>query len=119
MKNPYIIMLGLLLVSTFTFAADTSTLVRQSIRDGEAHGYVDGPILDQSRKQLNATGLLYLRVKKVYDFKEADCARLHLYFTQAEALFANETVPRDYQWETQMSLCLDGSAPKNTAKRRG
>jgi hypothetical protein len=117
MKINLLVVAGAFLVSSATYAADTSTLVRQSIRDGEAHGYIDGPIFEQSRKQLNATGLLTLRIKKVYDFKEADCARLHLYFTQAQALFANETMPRDYQWESLMSVCLDGSAPQTTAKR--
>jgi hypothetical protein len=117
MKNSAVFLILLMLVAANSFAADTSSLIRESIISGSAEGYVDGPVFEKSRKQLNATGVLHLKVKKLYDFKQDDCARLHLYFKQSEALLPGESTPHDYMWETQMSLCLDGQAPTTTAKR--
>jgi hypothetical protein len=98
-------------------AATPQALLRLAIEAGLASGTIDGPVAEETRKQLNATGELTLAVTRVYRFEQAGCARLQLDFTQAAALLPGSTVPAPYSWSTQMSICADGYPP-TTLKRR-
>lgn len=92
-------------------------VVRQAIADGHATSTIGGPIAEESRRRLNATGALHLSVQRIYLFDQADCARLQLNFTQYDALQPGTTQPAPYTWSTQMSVCADGHPPANTARR--
>lgn len=92
-------------------------VVRQAIADGRAKATIGGPLAEESRRRLNATGALHLSVQRIYLFGQADCARLQLDFTQYDALPPGATQPAPYTWSTQMSVCADGHPPANTARR--
>jgi hypothetical protein len=98
-------------------AASVPQMVRQAIEQGYAEGAVDGPIADEARRKLNATGILSLSVKRVYLFEQPRCARVQLDFTQAAALLPGSALPAPYTWSTQMNICADGYPP-STLKRR-
>lgn len=114
---PTLLIVGSLVVAGTTQAADVAAMVRQAIAQGQASGYVDGPIAEQTRLKLNATGPLNLEVKKVYDFEQPDCARVQLNFRQADALLPGATVPKEYSWATQMNICTDGQPPVITKRK--
>lgn len=98
-------------------SASPQQLVRQAIQEGHAAGEVDGPVAEEARRKLNATGALLLEVKRVYRFEQDGCARVQLDFTQAAALLPNAAVPAPYSWSTQMNVCLDGYPPPNLKRR--
>lgn len=97
--------------------ASPQQMVRQAIGDGHAAGVVEGPVADESRRKLNATGALTLEVKRLYLFEQDGCARVQLNFTQADALLPNTAIPAPYSWSSQMNICADGYPPP-TLKRR-
>jgi len=117
MKTLAILALAAALAPMAAFASPPQ-LVRQAIGDGHASGVVEGPVADESRRKLNATGALTLEVKRLYLFEQEGCARVQLNFTQADALLPNTAVPAPYSWSTQMNICADGYPPP-TLKRRG
>lgn len=93
-------------------------VVRQAIAHGHAADTVGGPLADESRRRLNATGQLHLAVQRIYLFDQADCARLQLDFTQDDALLAGARQPAPYSWSTQLNICADGHPPADAARRR-
>lgn len=98
-------------------AAEPQRMVRQALEEGHASGDVDGPVADETRKRLNATGALSLTVKRLYRFEQPGCGRLQLDFSQASALLPGSAMPAPYNWSTQMNICADGQPPA-TLKRR-
>jgi hypothetical protein len=115
--TPPLILIGCLAIVCTAQAADVAAMVRQAITQGHASGYVDGPIAEQTRLKLNATGPLNLEVKKIYDFEQPDCARVQLNFLQSDALLPSATMPKDYSWATQMNICSDGQPPVITKRK--
>lgn len=93
-------------------------LVRQAVADGRATGEIEGPIVDEARRRLNATGKLSLDVRRIYLFEQPGCARVQLDFTQDAALLPRTAVPAPYSWSTQLNICADGYPP-STLSRRG
>lgn len=98
-------------------AAEPQSMVRQALEDGQAAGHVDGPVADETRKRLNATGALTLTVKRLYRFDQPGCARVQLDFTQEAALLPGTALPAPYSWSTQMNICADGHPPANLKRR--
>lgn len=98
-------------------AAEPQSMVRQALEDGQAAGPVDGPVAEETRKRLNATGALTLAVKRLYRFDQPGCARLQLDFTQEAALLPGTALPAPYSWSTQMNICADGHPPANLKRR--
>lgn len=98
-------------------AAEPQRMVRQALEDGHASGSVDGPVAEESRKKLNATGALTLVVKRLYRYEQPGCARLQLDFTQDSALLPGSAMPAPYSWTTQMNICADGHPPANLKRR--
>lgn len=99
-------------------ASEPAALLRAAIRNGAASDTVDGPVADESRLKLNATGPLTLKVTRLYEFQQADCARLRMTFTQAQALPSGAKKPIDYSWSTDLSICTDGQAPASLTRKR-
>lgn len=99
-------------------AADAASLIRSAIRTGSAADTVSGPVADESRLKLNATGPLTLKVTRLYEFQQTDCARVRMTFTQAEALPTGVKKPIDYSWSTDLSICTDGQAPATQTRKR-
>lgn len=99
-------------------AAEPAALIRSAIRGGSAVGTVDGPVADEARNKLNATGPLTLKVTRLYEFQQSDCARVRLTFTQAQALPTDAKRPIDYSWSTDLSICVDGQAPATQTRKR-
>lgn len=97
--------------------ASVPSMVREAIANGQAGGSVDGPIADEARSKLNATGPLTLLVKRIYLFEQPNCARVQLDFSQEGALLPGSALPAAYTWSTQMNICSDGYPPA-TLKRR-
>ena len=100
-------------------AAEPQSMVRQALEDGQASGQVDGPVAEETRNRLNATGALALTVKRLYRFDQPGCARLQLDFTQQAALLPGTAIPAPYGWSTQMNLCADGHPPANLKRSDG
>ncbi|NHZ99049.1 hypothetical protein [Massilia sp. CCM 8734] len=98
-------------------AAEPQSMVRQALEDGQATGRVDGPVAEETRKRLNATGPLTLAVKRIYRFDQPGCARVQLDFTQEAALLPGTALPVPYSWSTQMNICADGHPPANLKRR--
>lgn len=98
-------------------AAEPQSMVRQALEDGLASGHVEGPVAEETRKRLNATGALTLAVKRLYRFEQPGCARLQLDFTQEAALLPGTVLPAPYSWSTQMNICADGHPPANLKRR--
>lgn len=98
-------------------AAVPQTLVRQAILEGHAEDRVEGPVAEETRRKLNATGPLTLLVKRVYLFEQPDCARVQLDFTQDAALLPGTALPAPYSWTVQMNICADGYPPAKLARR--
>lgn len=98
-------------------AAEPQRMIRQALEEGHASGAVDGPVSDETRKRLNATGALTLTVKRLYRFEQPGCGRLQLDFHQAAALMPGSVMPAPYSWSTKMNICADGHPPA-TLKRR-
>lgn len=92
-------------------------LVRQALADGRASGTVGGPVAEEARRRLNATGGLQLVVQRVYLFQQPDCGRVQLDFTQDAALLPGTAMPAPYTWSTQMNICADGSPPSKLTRR--
>lgn len=105
------------LVAQHGLAADTSKYVREALVNGSSSGVVMGQVADEARTKLNATGSLFLKVVKKYDFEQQGCARLELQFKQAQALLPGAVAPTDYQWVTQLSVCGDGQPPASTKRK--
>lgn len=99
------------------YAAEPQSMIRMAIAEGQASGPVDGPVADETRKKLNATGSLTLAVKRLHRFEQSGCARLQLDFSQNAALLPGTSVPAPYPWSTQMSICADGYPPSNLKRR--
>lgn len=98
-------------------AVEPQRLIRQALEDGQASGPVDGPVAEETREKLNATGALTLKVKRLYRFEQARCARVQLNFTQDAALLPGTALPVPYSWSTQMNICADGYPPTNLKRR--
>lgn len=92
-------------------------LVRQALADGRASGTVGGPVAEETRRRLNATGALKLVVQRVYLFQQPDCGRVQLDFTQDAALLPGTAMPAPYTWSTQMNICADGYPPSKLTRR--
>jgi hypothetical protein len=92
-------------------------LVRQAIAEGRAAGLVAGPVAEESRRRLGATGPLTLVVQRVYLFEQPDCARVQLDFTQEAALLPGTAMPSPYSWSTQLNVCSDGQPPSKLTRR--
>lgn len=101
-----------------SFAAEPAALLRAAIRTGSATDTVDGPVADESRLKLNATGPLTLKVTSLYEFQQSDCARVRMTFTQSQALPTGAKKPIDYSWSTDLSICADGQAPASQTRKR-
>lgn len=115
-------LLSLLLVSGSLSASaqepkTPSQLVRQALADGRASGTVGGPVAEEARRRLNATGALQMVVQRVYLFQQPDCARVQLDFTQDDALLPGSAMPAPYKWSTQMNICADGYPPSKLTRR--
>ena len=106
-----------LLAATTVSAAEVATLMREAIMNGAAQGVVSGPIGDETRQKLNATGPLSIQIKRVYAFEQPGCARLQLNFKQADALAPGATMPAEYTFASQVSVCLDGQAPTSLKRK--
>jgi hypothetical protein len=98
-------------------AAAPQSMVRQALEEGQASGHVDGPVAEETRKKLNATGALTLTVKRLYRYEQPGCARVQLDFTQDDALLPGTALPAPYSWSTQMNICADGHPPANLKRR--
>lgn len=98
-------------------AAAPQTLVRHAIADGRAEDRVDGPVAEETRRKLNATGPLTLLVKRIYLYDQPDCARVQLDFTQDAALLPGTALPAPYSWSVQMNICADGYPPTKLTRR--
>lgn len=98
-------------------AAAPQSMVRQALEDGQASGNVDGPVAEETRKRLNATGALTLTVKRLYRYEQPGCARVQLDFTQDAAMLPGTALPAPYSWSTQMNICADGHPPANLKRR--
>lgn len=117
MKNIWVPVVAAAFVLPSAFAAAPQGMIRQAIEDGQVSGLVDGPIAEETRKKLNATGALTLAIKRLYRFEQAGCARLQLDFTQDAALLPGASLPAPYTWSTQMNICADGYPPANLKRR--
>ena len=106
-----------LLIMQHALAADTSKYVREALVSGSSSGVVVGQVADEAKSKLNATGNLFLKVLKKYDFEQEGCARLELQFKQEQALLPGAVAPADYQWVTQLSVCADGQPPASTKRK--
>lgn len=105
-------------LTTPALSADIPTMIRQAINEGQStNEAVTGPVAEKSRHDLNATGQLLLKVKKVYDVDQPGCARLQLDFKQLQALPPGTTMPRDLTWASQINICLDGQPPTTTKRK--
>ena len=96
---------------------DAPQVMRYAIAHGHATATIGGPLAEESRRRLNATGQLHLAVQRIYAFEQPDCARLQLDFKQEDALPPGAAQPRPYSWSTQMSVCADGRPPVDPARR--
>lgn len=92
--------------------------MREAIVNGSAQGEVSGPIGDETRQKLNATGPLSIQIKRVYAFEEPGCARLQLNFKQADALAPGALMPSEYAFASQVNICVDGQAPTSLKRKR-
>ena len=113
------VLLCLLLLGTAAAHAQPQPItdyIRAAIESGQASGSVTGPVLQESKAKLSATGPLYVTVTRLHRFQQEGCARLSLEFKQREAMPAGQQVPGDYHWDIQMNLCADGQAPTNTTR---
>lgn len=117
MKSLSISVAAALLALQSAYAAEPQSMIRQALAVGQASGSVDGPVADETRKRLNATGNLTLTVKRLYPYEQAGCARLQLDFAQDAALLPGNAVPAPYAWSTQMNICADGHPPSNLKRR--
>lgn len=110
----------LLAASLSAYAQETKTppqLVRQALADGRAAGTVGGPVAEETRRRLNATGTLQLVVQRLYLFQQPDCGHVQLDFTQDAALLPGTAMPAPYRWSTQMNICADGYPPSTLTRR--
>jgi type IV pilus biogenesis protein CpaD/CtpE len=105
-------------VAGLAAAADAADLVRMAITTGSSSGTVDAALADESRRQLNATGPLALKVTRLHAFQQAGCARLRLDFTQRQALLPGTSEPGDYNWSSAMNICTDGQPPATPERNR-
>jgi hypothetical protein len=105
------------LLANAASAAEVAALMREAIVNGSAQGEVSGPIGDATRQKLNATGPLSIQIKMVYAFVQPGCARLQLDFKQSDALPPNATLPSEYTFASQVSVCLDGQAPTSLKRK--
>lgn len=117
MKILFLLAVAVALAPLSAGAVEPQNLVRQALEDGHASGDVDGPVAEQTRKTLNATGALTLNVKRLYRFEQAGCARVQLDFTQDAALLPGMAMPVPYRWSSQMNICADGHPPANLKRR--
>jgi hypothetical protein len=92
-------------------AASAPQMIRKAIEQGHAEGILYGPVAENSRLKLNATGALNLNAKRLYLFDQPGCARLQLDFVQSDALLPGSATPAPYRWSTEMSICTDGQSP--------
>lgn len=112
-----ICLLLLMLVTISGRTASPEALVRQAITEGWAEDVLEGPVAEESRNKLNATGTLTLSVKRLFLFEQPDCARVQLDFTQDAALLPGATLPAPYHWAVSMNICLDGQPPRLLNRR--
>ena len=110
------LLLVLLIGSTSAHSQPITDYVRAAIESGSASGVVTGPVLDESRSKLRATGPLFVTVTRLHRFEQEGCARLTMAFKQADAMPPGQQKPADYKWDIQMNLCSDGQAPTNTTR---
>ena len=82
--------------------------------NGEASLVMDnGPLMDHLKRNGISSEPLHINVTTLKRFKQQNCSRLNIQFTQDHVSVAGDMQPRKREIDYQISYCIDGTPPKN------